>query len=78
MTQTIVDQVLVRQSRAGVRPKFLIGGLLIVAAIIYLTVTAFQQSAQYFYPVDEIMSKGSEVVGKNLRASGAVVGSTIQ
>jgi cytochrome c-type biogenesis protein CcmE len=63
--------------RAGGRAKFLVGGVLIVAAVIYLVVTTLQQTAQYFYTVDEIKAQGQEIVGKNLRASGAVVGDTI-
>jgi cytochrome c-type biogenesis protein CcmE len=64
--------------RSGGRAKFLIGGLLIIGAIIYLIVTSMQSTAQYFYTVDEIQAKGATVVGKNLRASGAVLGDTIQ
>jgi cytochrome c-type biogenesis protein CcmE len=64
--------------RSGGRTKFLIGGLLIIGAIIYLIATSLQSTAQYFYTVDEIQAKGSTIVGKNLRASGAVLGETIQ
>ncbi len=62
---------------AGGQLKFVIGGLLIVAAIIYLVVTNLHSTAQYFYTVDEIQSKGQSVVGKSLRASGAVIGDSI-
>jgi cytochrome c-type biogenesis protein CcmE len=64
--------------RSGGRTKFLIGGLLIIGAIIYLIATSLQSTAQYFYTVDEIQAKGTTIVGKNLRASGAVLGETIQ
>ena len=57
--------------------KFIIGGLLIVGAIAYLVVTSLQSTAQYFYTIDEIQSKGPAVVGKSLRASGAVIGDSI-
>jgi cytochrome c-type biogenesis protein CcmE len=57
--------------------KFLIGGGLIIAAIVYLVVTTMQSTAQYFYTVDEIKAKGSSIVGQNLRASGAVMGDSI-
>ncbi|MBV6452449.1 MAG: hypothetical protein DCC56_15555 [Anaerolineae bacterium] len=58
--------------------KFVIGGLLILAAVVFLIVNATTGSAQYFMTVDELMAKGPEVVGKNVRASGAVIGDTIQ
>jgi cytochrome c-type biogenesis protein CcmE len=64
--------------RSGGRAKFLIGGLLIVGAVIFLIVTTLQSTAQYFYTVDEIKAKGQAIVGKNLRASGAVLGDTIE
>jgi cytochrome c-type biogenesis protein CcmE len=70
-------QVLARRSGGG-RAKFLIGGALIIGAIIYLIATSLQSTAQYFYTVDEIKAKGATIVGKNLRASGAVLGDTIQ
>lgn len=64
--------------RSGGRAKFLVGGLLIIAAIVYLVVTSLSSTAQYFYTVDEIQAKGASLVGKNLRASGAVLGDTIR
>jgi cytochrome c-type biogenesis protein CcmE len=64
--------------RSGGRAKFLIGGLAIIGAVIFLIVTTLQSTAQYFYTVDEIHAKGDAVVGKNLRASGAVLGDTIE
>lgn len=60
------------------RSKFIIGGLLILAAVVYLIYSSTAASAEYFMTVDELKSKGSTVVGKNLRVSGAVVGDTIQ
>lgn len=60
------------------RLKFLIGGLLIVAAVIYLIITSTQASAQYFMTVAELEEKGTQVVGRDLRVSGAVIGDSIQ
>ena len=58
--------------------KFVIGGLLILAAVVDLIASSTTGSAQYFMTVDELMAKGADVTGKNLRASGAVIGDTIQ
>lgn len=63
--------------RFGGRTKFLVGGALIVGAIIYLVVTTMSSTAQYFYTIDELQAKGASAVGQSLRASGAVMGSTI-
>jgi cytochrome c-type biogenesis protein CcmE len=59
------------------RGKFLIGGLLILAAVVYLIASSTQASAEYFMTVDELKVKGESVVGKSLRLSGAVIGNTI-
>lgn len=58
--------------------KFVIGGLLILGAVVFLIASATTGSAQYFMTVEELKEKGSEVVDKNLRVSGAVIGDTIQ
>ena len=76
MAQTTVGSR-VFSPRFGGRGKFLIGGLLIIGAIVYLVVTTMSSTAEYFYTVSELQSKGASAVGKNLRASGAVMGSTI-
>ena len=60
------------------RTKFLIGGLFILAAVIYLIVSSSQANAEYFMTVNEVQARGQAVVGKSLRISGAVVGDTIK
>ena len=60
------------------RTKFILGGLLILAAVVYLIVSSTKASAEYFMTIDELKAEGSAAVGKSLRASGAVVGDTIQ
>jgi len=58
--------------------KFIIGGLLILAAIVYLIVSSTKANAQYFMTVDELKSKSQQVAGRELRISGAVIGDSIQ
>jgi cytochrome c-type biogenesis protein CcmE len=60
------------------RGKFILGGVLILAAVIYLIVTSTQANAEYFMTVNELKAKGDSLVGQNLRISGAVIGSSIQ
>ena len=57
--------------------KFIIGGLLILAAVIYLIASSTQASAEYFMTVEEVRAQESAIVGKSLRISGAVIGDTI-
>ena len=60
------------------RNKFLLGGLLILAAVVYLIVSSLQANAEFFMTIDELKSAGQSVAGKSLRVSGAVIGDTIQ
>ncbi len=60
------------------RTKFILGGVLILAAVVYLIVSSTQASAQYFMTIEELNGKGASAVGKNIRVSGAVLGDTIE
>ena len=64
--------------------KFIIGGVFIVAAIVYLVISSTAANAQFFLTIDELMAQKSSLmdaqtgVTREVRISGAVVGSTIQ
>ncbi|HEX9384992.1 MAG TPA: cytochrome c maturation protein CcmE [Anaerolineales bacterium] len=58
--------------------KFVIGGILILGAVVFLIWTATAANAEYFLTIDELNAKGSSIVDKNLRVSGAVIGDSIQ
>lgn len=60
------------------RAKFYVGGFIIVAAIVYLIVSGVAQTAQFFLTIDELKAKGPEIIGKDVRVSGAVIGDSIQ
>ena len=70
---------LLRQNTSGFgRNKFLIGGLVILAAVLYLIITSVGAGAQFFYTVDELTARGSDAVGEPVRIAGAVLGDTIR
>lgn len=73
-----MEQAVQARSWFGGRLKFIVGGLLIVSAIIYLIISSTKANAQYFFTLDELQSRGLSMVGQNVRISGAVVGDTIQ
>lgn len=58
--------------------KFVIGGILILGAVVFLIWTSTAANAEYFLTIDELNAKGSDIVDKNLRVSGAVIGDSIQ
>ena len=60
------------------RMKFIVGGVLILAAVVYLIFSATKANAEYFMTVDELKAKGAGMAGQDVRISGAVVGDTIQ
>jgi len=65
---------------SGIRWKFVVGGIVIVGAIVYLIISSAAASAQYFLTVEEAIYQFQEnnLNGRNLRVSGAVLGDSIQ
>src|SRR5215475_12752528 len=58
--------------------KFVIGGILVLGAVIFLIWSATASTSEYFLTIDELHAKGASIVDRNLRVSGAVIGDTIQ
>ena len=59
------------------RGKFLFGGIVILAAVVYLIISSTSAGAQYFFTVDELYAKGEDAYGTPARVAGAVIGETI-
>ena len=55
-----------------VKPRFLIGGGLIAAAIIYLIATAIRNTAEYYLTVPEAAAAANTLKGQPLRIAGRV------
>lgn len=60
------------------RLKFIIGGLLLFVGVFFLIISATRKSAQFFLTVEELRASSADLVGENLRVSGAVLGESIQ
>ncbi|MFN2144370.1 MAG: cytochrome c maturation protein CcmE, partial [Anaerolineales bacterium] len=60
------------------RGKFIFGGLVILAAVVYLIISSTSAGAQYFFTVDELLAKGDNAIGTRAKISGAVIGDSIQ
>jgi cytochrome c-type biogenesis protein CcmE len=73
-----MDDVQVTAPVKGTQKKFIFGGVLIIAAIILLIITNTKAGAQYFLTVDEIIERQEEIINKDIRVSGAVLGDTIE
>lgn len=74
MTVTESSVKPIRQNRL----KFILGGALIIAAIVYLIISSTQASAQYFLTVSELNTQAATMAGQEVRVSGAILGETIQ
>ena len=58
--------------------KFVIGGILILGAVVFLIWSSTAATSEDFLTIDELNAKGVEVANRNLRVSGAVIGDTIK
>ncbi|MCZ7546897.1 MAG: cytochrome c maturation protein CcmE [Anaerolineae bacterium] len=61
----------------GLNMKFLIGGLLILAAVVILVVAGTLTSGRFFITVEELVNR-PELVGETVQTSGVVLGDTIK
>ena len=52
--------------------KFIIGGIIVLAAIGFLSVRAFAGSATYYYGVDELAQKSATVYGETVKVRGFI------
>jgi cytochrome c-type biogenesis protein CcmE len=60
------------------KKKFLIGGIIVFAAIGYLAYMGFAGSATYSYTVNELMAQGSSIYGETVRVNGQVSPGSVQ
>lgn len=75
---TVTPTVQIAGQVANKKTKFIIGGVIIALAIVYLIYTGVQSSAAYFLTVDELYAKGAAVENQTVRVSGKVDAATIE
>lgn len=76
---TIAAPTLERKSaKAGGKLKFLIGGLLILGAIAYVTISSFQSNAIYYMTLQELNAQRATLVGQPIRVNAPLDKSSIQ
>ena len=54
------------------KKKFIIGGTLIIIAIVFLIILGLKSGATYYYEVNELLAQGSSLDGKTVRVGGEV------
>ena len=60
------------------RLKFVVGGVLLVAAIVYLVVSAMSGNTQLYKTVGEFYDEQDRLIGRDLRVAGFVLGDSIE
>lgn len=73
-----IPAIVIRDASANKKIKFIIGGVVIALAIVFLIYTGMQSSATYFLTVDELYAKGAAQLNRPVRVSGKVDANTIQ
>jgi len=76
----MAEQIQEGKSPAG-RPdqsKFIIGGVIIVAVVVYLIFSSIGGSTAYYLTVGELKAQGADALGKTVRVTGIVDGDTIE
>lgn len=77
-----------RASRSGGRPvprqrprgnlRFVVAGLVIVAAIGYMIYAAMQSGAEYYLTASEVKAMGEKAIGQPIKVGGRVVDGSVQ
>ena len=63
--------------KSGGKLKFIVAGVLIMAAIGFLVVNAMSGNTQLYKTVDEFYAEQSRLTGRDLRVAGQVIGDSI-
>lgn len=66
------------RGRRGTRRRFLVAGLVIVAAISYMIYAAMQSSSEYYVTAGELKAMGAQAIDRPVRLGGRVVEGSVQ
>jgi len=75
---TSVPTIRIGQRSANKKIKFIVGGVMIALAIVYLIYTGIQSTAAYFFTVDELYARGEAIENRTVRVAGKVDAETIE
>jgi cytochrome c-type biogenesis protein CcmE len=73
-----VPTIQIGQRSANKKIKFIVGGVMIALAIVYLIYTGIQSTAAYFFTVDELYARGEAIENRTVRVAGKVDAETIE
>jgi cytochrome c-type biogenesis protein CcmE len=72
------DETLVLEKPRRNRLLFVVGGVLLISAVVFLVVNAMSGNTQLYKTVDEFYAEQSRLTGRDLRVAGWVIGDSIR
>jgi cytochrome c-type biogenesis protein CcmE len=72
-----VPSIRIAGNTANKKTKFIVGGVMIALAVVYLIYTGIQNTSAYFLTVDELYTKGESMYNRTVRVAGKVDAETI-
>jgi cytochrome c-type biogenesis protein CcmE len=75
---TAVPTIQVAGQAANKKIKFIVGGVMVALAIVYLIFTGITSNSAYFLTVDELYAKGEAIENRTVRVAGQVDADTIK
>ncbi|RME84299.1 MAG: cytochrome c maturation protein CcmE [Caldilineae bacterium] len=73
MAESAVVQPKIAPKNPNKRLKFILGGVIIVAAVIFLVIQSINSTGAYYMTVDQLNTQAQQLVGEKIRVSGAIV-----
>lgn len=60
------------------KKRFVIGGAIVILAIVFLSYMGLQSSATYYYEVSEFLAQGNSIYDENVRVNGQVADGSVE
>ena len=73
MTESAIIQPEIAAKSPNKKLKFIIGGVIIIAAVIFLVAQSISSTGAYYMTVADLNAQAGDLMGQKIRVSGAVV-----
>lgn len=73
MTESVIIQPEIAAKSPNKKLKFIIGGVIILIAVVFLVAQSISSTGAYYMTVADLNAQASDLMGQKIRVSGAVV-----
>ncbi len=73
MTESVIIQPEIAAKSPNKKLKFIIGGVIILVAVVFLVVQSISNTGAYYMTVADLNSQTEELMGQKIRVSGEVI-----